>query len=325
MDEVIACPPTYKLNFAEQIYAVEFSPFEWSQNLVCIAFEEEVSVGSIKFPDNEDVEEIIYTPLRTFHHETRIHSVAWSPETSLSVVPKIISFGVAGSDFKIRLFTSDLNDKDVFETLEGHKDYINAIAFESEGELLASVSDDHTCKLWAVKETPKLLATLYLKSPGMSVCWHNEESGKLLVAEKNGLIRLYNVRSQKAIMSMDASVVPLMSADWSLNPLKVACVSAGELVVWDVSRPSRPVISRTLHTEGSLIIKFSRSNENLVAGIGRPNNILKIINLKTKQVILSGKLKLIGGLSWHYKLPYVCAVEKPPSTPSIGLILIKAV
>lgn len=52
MDEVLACPPTYKLNFAEQVHAVEFSPFEWSQNLICIAFDEEVSVGSIKFPVN---------------------------------------------------------------------------------------------------------------------------------------------------------------------------------------------------------------------------------------------------------------------------------
>lgn len=113
---------------------------------------------------------------------------------------------------------------------------MNAVSYESEGELVASVSDDHTCKLWAVKDQ-KCYSVFYLTSPGMSVCWHSEESGKLLVAEKNGLIHMYNVRSQQAIMSLDAGIVPLAAADWGPNPLKVACIAAGELLLWDVSRP----------------------------------------------------------------------------------------
>lgn len=125
----------------------------------------------------------------------------------------------------------------VLQVLGGHKDYTNALAYEPEGELLATVSDDHTCKLWAIKEEQKNVSTFYLSSPGMAVCWHNEESGKLLAAEKNGLIHMYNVRSQQAIMSLDAGVVPLTHADWGLNPLKVACLAASELLVWDVSRP----------------------------------------------------------------------------------------
>jgi nuclear pore complex protein Nup37 len=126
---------------------------------------------------------------------------------------------------------------DVLQILEGHKDYTNAISYEPEGELLASVSDDHTCKLWAVKENQKCVSTFFLTSPGISVCWHSEESGKLLVAEKNGLIRMYNVRSQQAIMSLDSGAVPLTAADWGPNPLKVVSMAAGELLLWDVSRP----------------------------------------------------------------------------------------
>lgn len=57
----------------------------------------------------------MYTPLRTFHHDTRIHAIAWSPESSLSVVPKIVSFCVAGADYKIRLYNSDLGEKNIYE------------------------------------------------------------------------------------------------------------------------------------------------------------------------------------------------------------------
>lgn len=120
--------------------------------------------------------------------------------------------------------------------MEGHKDYINSICYETEGEILASVSDDHTCKLWAVKENEKCISTFYLTSPGMSVHFHFEKSGKLLVGEKNGLIHMYDVRSQQAIMSLDTDIVPLMSIDWGSNPLKVAAIAAGKLILWDISK-----------------------------------------------------------------------------------------
>ncbi|EFN63084.1 Nucleoporin Nup37 [Camponotus floridanus] len=308
MDEAVTTKPTFKRTFPQRIYCVELSPYEWSQHLIAIALSKEIVISTIRFQDEDDtVEDMVLQPIKTFHHDNRTHAIAWSPETSLSVVPKILMFCVAGADFKIRLYNSDLNDTNVYEILEGHKDYTNAISYEPEGELLASVSDDHTCKLWAVKEDQKCVSTFFLTSPGTSVCWHNEESGKLLVAEKNGLIRMYNVRSQQAIMSLDSGAVPLIAADWAPNPLKVASMAAGELLLWDVSRPSRPLEERTLHLEGGLEVKFSHTNENLIASIGWPDNLLKVFNFKSKQVILCGKVKLFGGMTWHYKLPYICA------------------
>lgn len=72
----------------------------------------------------------------------------------------------------------------------------------------------------------------------MAVCCHREEIGKLLVAEKNGLIHLYNILSRQAILSLDSGCIPLMSADWSpSSSLHVAAIAAGELLVWDISRP----------------------------------------------------------------------------------------
>lgn len=55
------------------------------------------------------------------------------------------------------------------------------------------------------------------------------------------------------------------------------------------------------------MIQFSPAFENYVASMGRPENLLKVSNLKSKKVILCGKVSLIGGMTWHYKLPYICA------------------
>lgn len=68
--------------------------------------------------EDDRVEGMEYNPIRTFYHDTRPHAIAWSPETSLSVVPKILTFCVAGADFKIRLYNSNLNDVNVYEVRE---------------------------------------------------------------------------------------------------------------------------------------------------------------------------------------------------------------
>lgn len=72
---------------------------------------------SLELIQDEDdaVEDMAYNPIRTFHHDIRPHAIAWSPETSLSVVPKILMFCVAGADFKIRLYNSNLSDVNEYE------------------------------------------------------------------------------------------------------------------------------------------------------------------------------------------------------------------
>ncbi|XP_076647960.1 nuclear pore complex protein Nup37 [Halictus rubicundus] len=309
MDEGLTAPSTFELKFSKQIYCVELSPYEWSQNLICIALAEEIVIGTIKFQEeDETVEDFTYSRYRTFSHNTRPHAIAWSPETCLSVVSKVLTFSVAGADFKIRLYCSNTSDSTVWE-MEGHKDYVNSICYETEGKILASVSDDYTCKLWAVNEEGRCISTMYLTSPGMTIQFHSEKPGKLLVGEKNGLIHMYDIQSQQAIMSLDADVVPLMSIDWASNPFKIAGLAAGRLLLWDLSKFSLPLDSNPPHIEGGLIVKFSPAYDHLVATIGKPDNLLKVRNLKSYQEILCGQVKLIGGISWHYKLPYICAAS----------------
>jgi nuclear pore complex protein Nup37 len=39
----------HTIDFADQIFRVEFSPYEWSQNVICIALANKISVGNVKF------------------------------------------------------------------------------------------------------------------------------------------------------------------------------------------------------------------------------------------------------------------------------------
>ncbi|XP_075236445.1 nuclear pore complex protein Nup37 isoform X2 [Lycorma delicatula] len=261
----------------------------------------------IKEEDGELEEEVDLEFLQDFAVKFRIHALAWSPDSSLNVLPKCISFCSASSDFTLRMYSSNTVDPYTELVLEGHKSYINSVAYESSGDYLASVSDDLTCKLWSVKENKECFATFILKSPGMSVCWHNEEPGKLLVGENNGTVRMYNVEKQQAILSFETSEVPLLSADWSpANSLLVAALAGGNLVIWNTTRPNFPIEKRPLHTKGCLL-RFAQQSEHHVAMIGQPGNTLKVVHTCVKQPVVNAALKCVGGLSWHHRLPYVCA------------------
>lgn len=67
---------------------------------------------------------------------------------------------------------------------------------------------------------------------------------QLMVAEKNGTIRFYDLITQQAILSLECEQTPLMSADWCLkNPLKIGAVAGSDWLIWDITR-SRYFYSR---------------------------------------------------------------------------------
>lgn len=185
----------YTVDCEDYVHVVEFNPFESgdSGNLIAYGGNNFVVVGTCTFQEEEaDIEGIHYKTLRTFQHGVRVDGIAWSPETRLDSLPPVIKFCTSAADMKIRLFTSDLQDKNEYKVLEGHSDFINGLVFDpKEGQEIASVSDDHTCRIWNLDGIQT--AHFVLHSPGMSVCWHPEETFKLMVAEKNGTIRFYDL------------------------------------------------------------------------------------------------------------------------------------
>lgn len=62
------------------------------------------------------------------------------------------------------------------------------------------------------------------------------DTAKLLVAEKIGLIRFYNVETQRPILSLDVGK-PLSSAHWApFDTQLVGSLQHGELLLWDLTR-----------------------------------------------------------------------------------------
>lgn len=169
----------------------------------------------------------------------RCHAIAFSPNTSLSVLPKKIKFCTAGADYIVRIYRSNLNDSDTIQEVNRHTSYVNDVAWEkTTGKYLASVSDDHSVQVRSQNDNYKSEIVFRLKSSGMAVRWHPENHEKLIVAEKRGTIHIYNVGSRQITLSIESSKVPLMSIDWySKNQLLVCALVAGEAAVFDLRCP----------------------------------------------------------------------------------------
>lgn len=72
---------------------------------------------------------------------------------------------------------------------------------------------------------------------GTAVRWSADEPSKILVAEKKGIIRLYNIEQEQPVLSLESDIFPLLDVDWSPNNhYKVAGIARGYLLVWDTSK-----------------------------------------------------------------------------------------
>ncbi|XP_049810753.1 nucleoporin Nup37 [Schistocerca nitens] len=302
---------THVLEFDDKVFWFELSPFEWSQNLLCIAFTNKITVGKLRFQEDEEEmeEKLEYVTIKEYHHTIRTHALAWSPETCLDVLPKCLIFASADSDFKVSVFSSDLDSNHSTEVLEGHRDYINCITFDTEGRLLFSGSDDNTMKMWDVKETFSCIGSLNFNSQVMSVTCHRDCPENVLVGLARDVVHLVSIQLRRSLMSFPTNSSPLQMADWApSNSKSIAALSGGELVVWDISKTSWPSESRGYTVYGQYL-KYCPSSENHIAVYGRPDHQVKVYIIQSNKPLLSVTLESSSWISWHFRLPYICAAS----------------
>ncbi|KAK9509610.1 hypothetical protein O3M35_006883 [Rhynocoris fuscipes] len=301
------------LEFDEQIVNIEFSPYLWSHDLICIAFTNKIRVGVFKFQDENEgqLEEIEFKKVQDYRCYSRVHSISWSPDANLRSAPKCILFACSNAEFKINVYDSKLTDSEdellPAKVICGHKNYINDVAYNTTGEYLASASDDLTCRIWMVANDYEEMRKFYLRSPGVAVKWHQNNAGQVMVGEKYGTVLFYNVTTGNAIMSLRSQASPLLSLDWSPSDSSyVSAMCGGNLVIWYIPNPSSPFYEQLIHPEGGFHVKFLPLSDQRLISLGAPDNALKLFSTTKRFPLTITTLKLANGLTCHHHLPYVC-------------------
>ncbi|XP_066252618.1 nucleoporin Nup37 [Euwallacea similis] len=293
--------PTYVKDFKDygQIHHIHFSPFEWTKDVILLSFENKILFVRLLFKENILIEKVY-----EFAHPTRCTALGISPNMSLTVVPNQVIFTAAGTDYKIRIFESDLQENNLCKVLTGHTSYINDISFDSENMYLASASDDNTVKIWCCDKF-KLKSTFHLTSAAITVAWHRSDPGKLLVAEKIGLVKFFNTETETPILSLDFAK-SLSSAHWAPSDSRIlGTLQLGELLLWDLTKPCLPQQSTLLFSENGGNIKFSPQGE-LVAAVNSLDGSLKAVHTITQSLKLTASVSLPTNVQWHLHYPVVC-------------------
>ncbi|WAR07838.1 NUP37-like protein [Mya arenaria] len=289
----------YTIPREDSVYCVEFCSSENCSQLLGVGTEAKVSIYQLKFKDDDDdVDDFEFEQLYDFQNGCRVTAIAWSPESSLVSLPKLLRLAVAGSDRRIRVFSTDLKGDDSVQVLEGHTDFVNSLTFDPDsGTQLASVGDDQWCRIWDRDGNQQL--AFPLGAPGMSVCWHREEPMKVMVALKTGVIKIFSLTQEEQLMSFEAGPGPLMEADWSAG-------NKG-LLIGAACGQDRPVERRQIHVEGTRHFRWAKCSDSLVATVGRPGRQIKVFNSKHQQTPITISQPITYTVSWHQRLPVLAA------------------
>lgn len=139
------------------------------------------------------------------------------------------------SNQNIKIFMVNDGQVQCLKQIKAHSNYINSIDFCD--EYIVSGSDDHTCKIFSVKDNYEEHSVLQFSAAVTCVKFNPEELNKVLISVKNGNLFIYCLKLRQSLYSFYTQS-PLMNFDWSIkNPCIVAALANEQIFYFDISKP----------------------------------------------------------------------------------------
>jgi len=293
------------------------------QHLVGIRFRDRVIIYQLKPVKEEGKDSFVLKQIQLCLAISRdrmtITSLALSADSNVSIGRKKLTYAFSvldspdvhlvseetESNFREEIFDSDSQ----IHILKEQSSAITHMAFDGEkGELLASLAEEPICIVWDVV-AKRRSCLLILKSPGVAVMWHKSEPYKLLVVEREGCIKFFNVVKCCAILTINTFVKPIISADWSpRNNLMVAVGTYNSTILFNTSKlnSSAGEPFETLHCTRA--IKFSTSSNTTFATLNNPKCEIRMFQSNMRKHVEAIRKEDIQSIGWVYGMPYLLAL-----------------
>lgn len=220
--------PTYEIDLNEKIICFESSlPSIHGESILLIGFKRRILILALDIGSEE------------FNFEYRkIKEIAECETKILKLCTQVIARDIVFatcSNYTIKIFSVNETDVNCINQIDAHSSYINSIDFSD--EFIASGSDDHTCKIFSVKDNYEQHSILHFSSSITCVKFNPEELSKLLISVKNGNLFIYCLKLRQSLYSFYTHS-PLMHFDWSVkNPCIVAAIACDQIFYFDISKP----------------------------------------------------------------------------------------
>lgn len=224
--------PTFEIDLGEQIICFDSSSsIIHSENVILLGFKRRILILAIDNSSTIDGEtNFNYKKLRDISDSDSVRIL----KLCSTLIVRDIVFASA-TNFDVKIYTANESESTCLKTITAHDNYINSMDFTE--EYLATGSDDHTCKIFSVKNDYEEDTALNFSSSVTCVKFNPEEPYKLIIGTKNGSIFVYCLKLRQSLFSFQTQS-PLMSFDWSTkNPCFVACLVSDQITYYDISKP----------------------------------------------------------------------------------------
>jgi WD40 repeat protein len=221
-------------------------------------------------------------------------AVAWDPSGTG------LAFDSQGNAITVR----DVVSWKELLVLEGHSDTVLDIAWSPDGTLLASVSGDHTMRIWDTTSGDNVET---IQPPGYeahgnasgSVTW-NPDGMFLVFSLQEPTMWIWNLRDGEGI-SVDMPGRGLVDdLAWSPDGTKIASAS-GEVHVWDAATGERlftPDLPQPGYLHGAHCVAWSPDGHRLAFGYYDGTIYLWDVGTQSIAASLTGHTKEIVSLAW---------------------------
>ena len=159
------------------------------------------------------------------------------------------------------------------DTLTGHTDRVQSVAFSPEGKTLASGSNDDTVRLWDVA-TRRPIATLTGHTDDVMAIAFSPNGETLASASVDNTVRLWDVATRRPIATLTGHTNDVLAITFSLDRETLASASVDNTVrLWNIAT-RQPIVTFTDHMDAVTSVAFSPDGWPLASG--HYNSIVRV-------------------------------------------------
>src|SRR5439155_7243133 len=169
-----------------------------------------------------------------------------------------IAFG--GPSRLVKVYSTKTGE--VQHKIKKHTDWVTAVAFSPNGEMLASADRNGGISIWDPDNAQELYTLPGHKSAVTGLSWRGD-SKLLASSSEDGTVKVWEMKEGKQVKSWNAHSSGAMSVNYSHDGKVVTCGRDNSVIVWDSNGGKVKAMSGSLDLP--LRAVFSQDNERVIA------------------------------------------------------------
>jgi WD40 repeat protein len=196
-----------------------------------------------------------------------IADIAWSPDGNKIAVA--VGPTYCGDTDLHGIQIRDAETQNVLQTLQGHTCPILSVAWNHQGNELASGGQDSTIRIWNIEDgETRLILSQNVTFGRFSLTWSPDDTKIANAFEGGEWIELWDTRTGQLLPNLSGHTYALNSVEWSPDGTRIASGAADHTVrIWDPASGEN-LMTLSEHTSSVDSVSWSPDSTKIASGSG---------------------------------------------------------